>query len=170
MAANAGRHPISAQRRILGAPRSTYHHVLAGPSGAHSGRGPGPSRPAAPPDAADAPGRGFDGHRPRTHAAAGLTCVRAGSHRCCVCPLVDLHDGEVAGCSRGRREDASPVKAAFSDVGFPLTAIEMLRSDRGAESRNAETDALLTALGIERSVSRPGTRTPTPWRSRRTAS
>ena len=34
-----------------------------GLSGAYSGRGPRPSRPAAPPGAASAPGRGFDGHR-----------------------------------------------------------------------------------------------------------
>ena len=135
MAANAGRYPISAQRRILGAPRSTYYHMPAsppappapdpmepdvpgafgaprgghgarglevalarsgitasgrricrilgenGPSGAYSGRGPGPSRPAAPPGAADALGGGLDGHRPRTHVAAGLAYVRAGSRR-----------------------------------------------------------------------------------------
>ena len=30
----------------------------------------------APPDAADVLGRGFDGHRPRTHVAAGLACAR----------------------------------------------------------------------------------------------
>lgn len=38
-----------------------------GLSSAYSGRGPGASRPAAPPDAANVLGRGFDGHRPRTH-------------------------------------------------------------------------------------------------------
>ena len=90
------------------------------------------------------------------HVAADLTCVRAGSRRCCVCPLVDLYDGEVVGRSCGRREDAPLAGAAFSDLGFPPTAIEMLRSDRGAESRNAETGAPLTAFGIERSVSGPG--------------
>lgn len=31
MAANAGRYPMSAQRRVLGVPRSTYYHMLAGP-------------------------------------------------------------------------------------------------------------------------------------------
>ena len=121
MAASAGRYPVSAQRRILGVPRSTYYHMLANPpappapdpiepdvlgafgasrggygarrlkvalarsgitasrrricrilrqnglSSAYSGRGPGASRPAAPPDAANVLGRGFDGHRPRTH-------------------------------------------------------------------------------------------------------
>ena len=60
MAANAGRHPTSAQRRILGAPRPTYHHT-----------------PAAPPGAADAPGGGLDGRRPRARVAAGLACAPA---------------------------------------------------------------------------------------------
>ena len=82
--------------------------------------------------------------------------MRAGSRRRCACLPVDLCDGEVAGCPCGRREDASLVRAAFSNVGFPLTAIEMLRSDRGAESCDAEIDALLTALGIGRSVPGPG--------------
>lgn len=127
-----------------------------GLSSAYSGRGPRPSRPAAPPDAANALGRGFDGHRPRTHVAADLTYVRTGSRWCYVCLLVDLYNREVVGCSCGRRKDASLVKAAFSNVEFPLTAIEMFRSDRGAEFCNAEIDALLTAFGIERSVSRPG--------------
>lgn len=74
------------------------------------------------------------------------------------------------GCKAcGRREDASLVRAAFSNVEFPLTAIEMFHSDRGAEFRDAEIDALLTALGIERSVPGPEARTTTPWWSRRTA-
>ena len=210
MAANAGRYPVSAQCRILGVPRSTYHRMLAnppappapdpiepdvlgafgasrggygarrlkvalarsgitasrrricrisgenGPPGAYSGRGPGASRPAAPPDAADALGRGFDGHRPRTHVAADLTYVRAGSRWCYVCLLVDLHDREIVGCSCGRRKDASLVKAAFSNVEFPLTGIKVFHSDRGAESCNAGIDAPLTAFGIDRSASGPG--------------
>ena len=210
MAASAGRYPISAQRRILGAPRSTYYHMPAsppappapdpmepdvpgafgaprgghgarglevalarsgitasgrricrilgenGPSGAYSGRGPGPSRPAAPPGAADALGGGLDGHRPRTHVAAGLAYVRAGSRRCYACLLADLCDREAVGCSCGRREDASLVKAAFSDAEFPLTAIEMFYPNRGAGLCDAGIDALPTALGIERPVSRPG--------------
>ena len=127
-----------------------------GPSGAYSGRGPGPSRPAAPPGAADAPGGGLDGHRPRTHVAADPAYVRAGSRRCYACLLADLCDREAAGCSCGRRKDASPVKAAFSDAEFPLTGIEVFHSDRGAGLCDAEIDAILTAFGIDRSVSRPG--------------
>ena len=91
-----------------------------------------------------------------THVAADPTCVRAGGSRCCVCLLVDLYNREIAGCSCGRREDARLVEAAFSNVAFPLTAIEAFHSDRGSESCNGEVDALLSAFGIERPVSRPG--------------
>lgn len=71
----------------------------------------------------------FDGHLPRTHVAADLTYVRAGARWCYVCLLVDLHDREIVGCSCGRRKDASLVKAAFSNVEFPLTGIEVFHSD-----------------------------------------
>ena len=46
MAANAGRYPVSAQCRILGVPRSTYHHMPASP----------PAPPAPDPVGPDAPG------------------------------------------------------------------------------------------------------------------
>ena len=48
------------------------------------------------------------------------------------------------------------VKAAFSNVAFPLDDIEVFHSDRGSEFCNGEIDALLGAFDIERSVSRPG--------------
>ena len=136
-----------------------------------SGRGPGASRPAAPPDAANVLGRGFDGHRLCTHVAADLTDVRAGSRWCYVCLLVDLHDREIVGCSCGRRKDVPLVKAAFSNVEFPLTGIEVFHSDRGAEFRDAEIDAILIRLrgSIGRSPG-PATCTTTPWWSRRTTS
>ena len=118
MAASAGRHPISAQCRVPGVPRSTCHHM-----------------PAGPPGAANAP---------------------AGPRRRCVRLPADLYDRGVVGCSCGRREGASLVRAASSNVEFPPTATEMFRSDRGAELCNAGIGALPTALGIERSVPRSG--------------
>lgn len=48
------------------------------------------------------------------------------------------------------------MKAAFSNVAFPLTDIEVFHSDRGSGLCNGDVDALLSAFGIERSVSRPG--------------
>lgn len=73
-----------------------------------------------------------------------------------MCLLVDLCNREIVGCSCGRRKDARLVEAAFSNVAFPLTAIEAFHSDRGPELCNGDVDALLSAFGIEGSVSRPG--------------
>ncbi len=211
MAANARRHPVSAQCGILGVPRPAYYRMLAHPprpkapdpiepdvlgafeasrggygarrpkvaleragitasrrricrimrenglSSAYSGRAPkGGDRPVQPPSAENVLARSFDGHAPRTHVAADLTYVRAGGSWCYACLLVDLHNREIVGCSCGRREDARLVKAAFSNVAFPPAAIEVFHSDRGSELCNGEVDALLSAFGIERSVSRPG--------------
>lgn len=167
MAANAGRCPVSAQCRILGVPRSTCYHMLANPPAPKAqdrarevryrrleakdmqdiererpiqrvfrARADGLA-PAVPPDAANVLGRGFDGRRPCTHVAADLTYVRAGSRWRCACLLVDLHDREIIGCSCGRRKDAALVKAALSNIEFPLDGIEASHSERGPEFCNA---------------------------------
>ena len=73
-----------------------------------------------------------------------------------MCLPVDLCNREIVGCSCGRREDARLAKAAFSNVSFPLTAIEVFHGDRGSEFCSGDVDALPSAFGIERSVSRPG--------------
>ena len=127
-----------------------------GLASAYSGRAPRGGRgPAQPPSAGNVLARRFDGHPPRTHLAADLTYVRAGGSWCYVCLLVDLCNREIVGSSCGRRKDARLVKAAFSNVDFPLDEVEMFHSDGGSEFCNAEIDALLSAFGIERSVSRP---------------
>lgn len=64
--------------------------------------------------------------------------------------------GKVLRRPRGRREDARLVKAAFSNVAFPLAAIEVFHGGRGPEFCDGDVDALLSAFGIERPVSRPG--------------
>lgn len=82
--------------------------------------------------------------------------MRAGGSWRCACLPVDLCNREAVGCSRGRRKDARLVKAAFSNAAFPLAAIEAFHGGRGPEFRNGDADAPLSAFGIERSVSRPG--------------
>ena len=114
---------------------------------------PGKPNEAELPNALD---RSFDGYAPRTHVCSDLTYVRAGGSWCYVCLLVDLYNREIVGCSCGRRKGARLVKAAFSNVAFPLTDIEVFHSDRGSEFCNGEVGAMLDAFGIRRSVSRPG--------------
>lgn len=48
------------------------------------------------------------------------------------------------------------MKAAFATLGFPLTDIDVLRTDRGSEFANSDIDDLLEAFGIRRSLSRKG--------------
>ena len=142
---------VASRRRICRIMREN------GLASAYSGRAPRGGRgPAQPPSAGNVLARRFDGHPPRTHLAADLTYVRAGGSWCYVCLLVDLCNREIVGSSCGRRKDARLVKAAFSNVDFPLDEVEMFHSDGGSEFCNAEIDALLSAFGIERSVSRPG--------------
>ena len=155
----ARRLKVALERAGITASRRRICRIMRenGLASAYSGRAPrGGARPAQPPSAENVLARGFDGHAPRTHVAADLTYVRAGGSWCYVCLLVDLHNREIVGCSCGRRKDARLVKAAFSNVAFPLDDIEVFHSDRGSEFCNGEVDALLGAFGIERSVSRPG--------------
>ena len=48
------------------------------------------------------------------------------------------------------------MKAAFATLGFPLTDIGVLHTDRGSEFANSGIDGLLEAFGIRRSLSRKG--------------
>ena len=128
-----------------------------GLSNACSGRAPkGGDRPVQPPSAENVLARPFDGHAPHTRVAADLAYVRAGGSWRCVCLRGILCNREIVGCSCGRRKDARLVKAAFSNMAFPLAAIEAFHGDRGPEFCNGDVDALLSAFGIERSASRPG--------------
>lgn len=155
----ARRPKVALERAGITASRRRICRIMRenGLSSACSGRAPkGGDRPVQPPSAENVLARSFDGHAPRTHVAADLACVRAGGSWCCVCLLVDLCNRETVGCSCGRRKDARLVKAAFSNVAFPLAAIEAFHSGRGPEFCNGDVGALLSAFGIERSVSRPG--------------
>lgn len=100
--------------------------------------------------------REFDGHPPHTRIVSDLAYVRVGGERNYVCLLVDLHNREIAGQAASGRKDARPVKAAFATLGFPLTDIDVLRTDRGSEFASSDIDDLLEAFDIRRSLSRKG--------------
>ena len=91
-------------------------------------------------------GREFDGHGPRTHLASDLTCVRVGGEWAYVCPLIGLANRGIAGL----------VMAAFATLDFPLTGVEVFRTDRGGESDNARIDEPLDVFDIRRSPSGKG--------------
>lgn len=101
-------------------------------------------------------GRPFDGRAPRTHVCSDLACVRAGGSWCCVCLLVDLYSREIVGRSAGSGKGVKLVKAAFATLEFPISDIEVFRTDRGSGLDNAEVGLMLEAFGIERSLSAKG--------------
>ena len=82
--------------------------------------------------------------------------MRAGGSRCYVRLLVDPCNGEAVGHSAGSSKGAELVEAAFATPGFPISDIEVSRTDRGSESGNAEIDLMLEAFGVERSLSAKG--------------
>ena len=155
----ARRLEVALERAGIAASRRRICRIMreSGLPSAHSGRAPkGGDRPVRPPSAENVLARSFDGHAPRTHVAADLAYVRAGGSWRCVRLLVDLCNRETVGCSCGRRKDARLVKAAFSNAAFPLAAIEAFHGGRGPELCDGDVDALPSAFGIERPVSRPG--------------
>ena len=100
--------------------------------------------------------REFDGYEPRTHLASDLTYVRVGGKWAYVCLLAGLANRGITGHSAGRARDASLVLGAFATLGFPLTEVEMFRTDRGGGFDNAKIDGLLDVFDIGGSLSRKG--------------
>ena len=90
--------------------------------------------------------REFDGYGPRAHLASDLTYVRVGGKWAYACPLIDLANRGIAGHSADTGRAADLVMAAFATLDFPLTGVEVFRTDRGGGFGNAvveSTDRLL---------------------------
>ena len=97
--------------------------------------------------------REFDGYEPRTHLASDLTYVRVGGKWAYACPLIDLANRGIAGHGADTGRAAGLVMAAFATLGFPLTEVEVFRTDRGGGFDNAvveSTDRLLKKEPIYR--------------------
>ena len=102
--------------------------------------------------------RGSDGYPPHARPAGDLTYVRVGGGGgwAYVCLLVGLADRGIAGHSAGRARDTGLVLAAFATLDFPLTDVQVFRTDRGSEFDNTRIDELLDVFDIKRSLSRKG--------------
>ena len=104
------------------------------------------------PNEADLPNivaREFDGHAPHTHVVSDLTYVRVGGRWNYVCLLVDLHNREIVGHAAGEHKGTKLVKSAFATVSFPLTDIDVFRTDRGGEYDNAVDESTNKILKAE---------------------
>ena len=100
--------------------------------------------------------REFDGYGPRTHLAGGLTYVRVGGKWAYACPLIGLANRGIAGHGADTGRAAGLVMAAFATLDFPLTGVEVFRTDRGGGFGNARIDGLLDVFDIRRSPSGKG--------------
>ena len=85
--------------------------------------------------------REFDGYEPRTHLASDLTYVRVGGKWAYACPLIDLANRGIAGHSADTGRAAGLVMAAFATLDFPLTEVEVFRTDRGGGFDNAVVES-----------------------------
>lgn len=97
--------------------------------------------------------REFDGYGPRTHLASDLTYVRVGGEWAYVCPLIGLANRGIAGHGADTGRTAGLVMAALD---FPLTGVEVFRTDRGDGFDNARIDEPLDVFDIRRSPSGKG--------------
>ena len=100
--------------------------------------------------------REFDGYGPRTHLAGDLTYVRVGGEWAYACPLIGLANRGIAGRGADTGRAAGLVMAAFATLGFPLTEVEVFRTDRGGGFGNARIDEPLDVFDIRRSPSEKG--------------
>lgn len=97
--------------------------------------------------------RGFGGRAPRTHICSNLAYVRVGASWNYVCLLVDLYNREVVGHSAEPWKDARLARSAFATLSFPISDIEVFRTDRGSELDNAvdeSTNGILKAELVHR--------------------
>ena len=85
--------------------------------------------------------REFDGYGPRAHLAGDLTYVRVGGKWAYVCLLIDLANRSIAGHSADTGRTADLVMAAFATLDFPLTEVEVFRTDRGGGFDNAVVES-----------------------------
>ena len=100
--------------------------------------------------------RGSDGYAPHTRPASDLTYVRVGGGWAYVCLPAGLANRGIAGHSAGRTRDANLVLGAFATLDFPLTDVQVFRTDRGGGFDDTRIDEPLDVFDIKRSLSRKG--------------
>ena len=82
--------------------------------------------------------------------------MRVGGEWAYVCLLAGLANRGITGHSAGRARDASLVLGAFATLDFPLTEVEVFRTDRGGGFDDARIDGPLDVFDIKGSPSGKG--------------
>lgn len=100
--------------------------------------------------------RDFDNRKPLEVVVSDLTYVRVDGKWNYICVLLDLSNRQIIGSAVGKSKSAQIVKSAFFTVKSDLRKIKLFHTDRGGEFKNCVIDGILTAFGIERSLSAKG--------------
>lgn len=100
--------------------------------------------------------RAFSNREPLEAIITDLTYVRVGAKWHYVCFIIDLFNREIIGHSCGPNKDAQLVKRAFQRIGYPLTKVQLVHTNRGKEFDNQTIEEILTTFEIERSLSKKG--------------
>jgi putative transposase len=101
--------------------------------------------------------RDFTSRAPMEVVVSDLTYVRVSGKWHYVCMLIDLSSREIIGYAAGKNKDAKLVRTAFYRVKGDLRKIQVFHTDRGSEFKNEIIENIVTAFGIERSLSAKGT-------------
>jgi transposase InsO family protein len=101
--------------------------------------------------------REFANRRPLEVVVSDLTYVKCAGKWHYICLLLDLAGRKIIGSAVGKQKDAKLVRTAFYGVQADLRRISIFHTDRGSEFKNAIIDEIITAFGIERSLSAKGT-------------
>jgi transposase InsO family protein len=101
--------------------------------------------------------REFDQREKYEVVVSDLTYVKIGGVWRYLCLLLDLCGRKILGSAVGNRKDAKLVETAFYSVQTDLRNINIFHTDRGSEFKNQVIEQLLSAFGIERSLSAKGT-------------
>ncbi len=100
--------------------------------------------------------REFDGRTLHEVVVSDLTYVNVSGKWNYICILIDLFNREIVGYSAGANKTADLVYKAFMSANISLKTINIFHTDRGNEFKNKIIDEVLTAFGIDRSLSKPG--------------
>lgn len=104
-------------------------------------------------DIANVVDRKFDDRKKYEVVVSDLTYINIAGKWCYLCLLLDLCGRRIIGSAVGNHKDAKLVQTAFYSVQVDLRQVGIFHTDRGSEFKNNAIEQILTAFGIQRSLS-----------------
>lgn len=144
--------PIMLSRRKIGKIMTKYDLVSKYVKKRKKGQGRRVNEEAKP----NIINRKFDNREILEVVVSDLTYVKVGGRWHYICLLLDLAAREIIGHAAGVRKDAKLVMSAFYRIKADMRKIRIFHTDRGSEFKNEIIDGIITAFGIDRSLSAKG--------------